>query len=327
VAEAYGFRPFCLTVRDRRGRIVAGTPVIEVRHRRSAPKWVSLPFTDHCPPLIAADLSAGDLSAGDLGAGDLGAGDLSLGKLFDSARRAAGIDRFEVRGALAGPGSRQLGEYVTHDLPLTGTEDEIFATFHASQVRRNVKRARQSGVTVRIATTEADLTTVFYQLHTRTRRRLGVPVQPLRYFRTLWRRALEPGLGVVMIAEVDGAPAAAAVLLASPAACVYKYGASDERRWHARPNHLLFWEGIRWARARGCRRFDFGRTDLEDRGLWEFKTRWGTAQRPLAYHLVGDGPPADAGHAGMSPSLRTIIRNGPQIVPRILGEVRYRYHA
>jgi hypothetical protein len=32
----------------------AGLPMIEVRHLHREPKWVSLPFTDYCPPLISA---------------------------------------------------------------------------------------------------------------------------------------------------------------------------------------------------------------------------------------------------------------------------------
>jgi len=308
LAQAYGFRPFSLTVRDPGGRILAGLPVIEVRHGRGEPKWVSLPFTDHCPPL------------------ETDAADLDLPGLLDAARRHAGVGRLEVRGALTGPAAQPNGAYVSHALPLTGTEQEIFATFHGNQVRRNVKRGQRAGVTVRIGTDESDLTEVFYRLHLRTRRRLGVPVQPLRYFRTLWQRGLGSGLGVVMVAEVAGTPVAAAVFLASAGTCVYKYGASDERQWAVRPNHVLFWEGIRWAIARGCHSFDFGRTDIEDRGLWEFKTRWGTAQRELTYHLIGDAA-APTGRAGMSASLRTIIRHGPQIVPRVLGEMRYRYHA
>jgi CelD/BcsL family acetyltransferase involved in cellulose biosynthesis len=305
VAETYGFRPFSLLVRDGQGRIRAGLPVIEVRHGRGEPTWSSLPFTDQCPPLVDGEVD-------------------DLAGLLDGARQAAGIRRIEVRGTLTGPAQSPIGEYVTHATALRGTEQEIFRTFHANQVRRNVRKAEQAGVTVRTGTTEADVTEVFYRLHTRTRRRLGVPVQPLRYFRTLWRRALRPGLGVVMIAEVAGEPAAAGIYLASTNTCVYKYGASDERLWASRPNHLLFWTAIRWAHARGCESFDFGRTDLEDRSLWEFKTRWGTEQRQLTYHRIGE--PAVA-RGGMSPTLRSLIRRGPLLLPRVIGELRYRYHA
>src|SRR5262249_46596660 len=147
-----------------------------------------------------------------------------------------------------------------------------------------------------------------------------------RYFRLLWQRLLEPGHGTVIIAELDGVPVAAAVFLASAETCVYKYGASDERHLDARPNHLLFWEAIRWAMARGCRTFDFGRTDLVDTGLREFKSRWGTVEREFASSVLADAP-TRAGAGGVPPSLRSAIRHGPRFVPRVLGELLYRHTA
>jgi CelD/BcsL family acetyltransferase involved in cellulose biosynthesis len=309
LAECYGFRAYCLTVDGPDGRIAAGLPVIEVRHRRGRPRWVSLPFTDHCPPL----------ATGDPGAALTGA--------FDDARRASGIGRLEVRADLRGPGVHPDGTFLTHELTLAGSEERILATLHPNQVRRNIRRAERAGVVIRVGDTESDVTDVFYRLHTRTRHRLGVPVQPLRYFRLLWRRVLRPGLGVVMIAELDGAPVAAGIFLAVGATCVYKYGASDERQWNARPNHLLFWEAIRWATAKGCRTFDFGRTDVEDRGLREFKSRWGTVERELTYHVLADAPSRGAHGGGLPGPLRSVIRHGPSIVPRALGELLYRYTA
>jgi CelD/BcsL family acetyltransferase involved in cellulose biosynthesis len=308
LAECYGFHALCVTVDDRAGRIVAGLPVLEVRRRRGPRRWVSLPFTDHCPPLATDGFDAG------------------LVRLLDDARRQFGVDRIEVRGELHGPGAHPDGAFLSHELSLAGSEDEVFASLHPSQVRRNIRRAQRAGVTVRFGRTEADVTGAFYRLHSRTRHRLGVPVQPLRYFRLLWKHVLAPGHGVVLIAEVAGVPVASAVFLASRGVCVYKYGASDERRWSARPNHLLFWEAIRWAAARGCQTLDFGRTDIADEGLREFKSRWGTVERRLAYSVLADAP-SGTGRGGVPPLVRSMIRHGPAAVPRALGELLYRYTA
>ncbi|NJC71272.1 GNAT family N-acetyltransferase [Planosporangium thailandense] len=307
LAECYRFRAFCLTVDDHAGRILAGLPVAEV-HRRGRPRWVSLPFTDECPPLITPGA------------------DGEPTEWLDSLRRAFGVCRFEVRAALRGERVQRGDTYLNHRLPLDRAEDDVFAALHPNQVRRNIRRAQRAGVVVRVGSVEADLTEVFYRLHMRTRHRLGVPVQPLRYFRLLWRRFLEPGLGAVIIAELGGVPAAAGVFLAFGETCVYKYGASDERHLGARPNHLLFWESIRWAMARGCRTFDFGRTDLADTGLREFKSRWGTVEREFNYSVLADVP-ARAGMGAVPAPLRSAIRRGPIFVPRLLGELLYRHTA
>jgi CelD/BcsL family acetyltransferase involved in cellulose biosynthesis len=308
LGECYGFRTFCLTLEDASGGIVAGVPVAEVRRWGRPPRWVSLPFTDHCP-LLTRDGATPDLA-----------------EELDDVRRAFGATRFEVRDELRGRNVFPTGTFYAHALPLEGSNDDIFASFHANQVRRNIRRAERTGVKVRIATAESDLTDVFYWLHARTRHRLGVPVQPRRYFRLLWRRVLNAGLGIVMIAELDGVPVGAGVFLASDEVCVYKYGASDERSWSSRPNHLVFWEAIRWAAAKGCRAFDFGRTDTEDEGLRTFKSRWGTVERKLTYSVLADRAVSNDG-SGVPASVRSIIRHGPKVVPRVLGEMFYRYTA
>jgi CelD/BcsL family acetyltransferase involved in cellulose biosynthesis len=308
LAECYGFQAFSLTFDDEAGRILAGVPVIEVRRMRGRPRWVSLPFTDNCPPLTT------------------GQDGTWLGRNLDEARRAFGARRFEVRDELHGPGVHPGGTYLTHHLSLERSDEELLASFHASQVRRNIRRAEKAGVQIRAGTTERDVTAAFYGLHVRTRRRLGVPVQPARYFRLLWRRIIEPGHGTVLIAELAGRPIAAAIFLTSEGTCVYKYGASDERKWNARPNHLLFWTAIRWSAARGCRTFDFGRTGHGDEGLREFKSRWGTVERQLSYSVLADSAPR-AGGVAVPSLVGSVIRHSPVVVPRALGEVLYRYTA
>ncbi len=308
IAEAYGFRGFALTVLDGAGAIVAGVPVIEVPHRSRPARWVSLPFTDQVPVLTAD-----------------GGGPVPTAQL-DEARRAFGVGRFEIRAEV--PQAEPAGTFLTHEVPLDRTEAEILAACHANQVRRNIRKAQEAGVTVRHGTTEADLTGAFYRLHARTRRRLGVPVQPLRYFRALWRHVLAPGLGTVLIAERDGTPLAGGVFLAAGPTCVYKYGASDERWWQCRPNHALFWAAIRWAAGRGCHAFHFGRTDLDHRSLREFKARWGAVEATLNYSVLADPAGlAQRGPRGLPAPVRTALRHGPTIVPRMIGELTYRRYA
>ena len=308
LAECYRFRAFCLTVDGPDGRILAGVPVVEVPRWRGGPKWVSLPFTDVCPPLTTEDVH------------------VDVAGQLDEARRVFGVGRMEVRAEVRGPAVQPSAAFLTHELPLAGADADVFARLHPSQVRRNVRRAERAGVVVREGTVEADLTEVFYRLHTRTRHRLGVPVQPPAYFRLLWRRVLAPRHGVVLVAEVDGTAVAAGVFLASAGVCVYKYGASDERRWDARPNHLLFWRAIRWAIARGCRTFHFGRTDFGEAGLRTFKSYWGTVERELTYSVLSDRP-EPPGREGLPGPVRAVIRHGPRIVPRAAGILLYRYTA
>lgn len=307
IAECYGYHPFALLLHGEAGDV--GLPIIEVRHRPGRAKWVSLPFTDHCPPLGPAQAVSPDAVA-----------------VLDELRGAAGVARFEIRDTLAGdaahPGARSFG----HTLALHANEDEVFATLHRSQVQRNIRRAQREGVRVRTSTDDLAVTRVFFDLHVMTRRRLGVPVQPHRYFRVLWQRMIRGGLGFVSIASIADTPVAAAVFLTFNGTIVYKYGASDPQYWNARANHLLFWEAIRWGCRHGFHTFDFGRTGARDESLREFKSRWGTVERSLVYSVLADRDPSPV--RDEVPSLaRAFIRRSPAVTTRALGSALYRYTA
>src|SRR5260370_9411473 len=62
VCETYGFPGFVLAVKGNGGRVVAGLPVIEVRDLLGRRRLVSLPFTDHCPPLIQEGTDPADFT-------------------------------------------------------------------------------------------------------------------------------------------------------------------------------------------------------------------------------------------------------------------------
>jgi CelD/BcsL family acetyltransferase involved in cellulose biosynthesis len=276
--------------------------VIGVRRQRS---WISLPFTDYCPPLGAAD----DIAA----------------HLVETSR-AAGIPRVEVRAALGAPAVARRSAAVLHRRQLEPDADAVFRTFHRSQVQRNIRRAERSGITVRRGESASDLVDVFYGLHLRTRRRHGVPVQPRRFFELLWRYVLEPGSGFLLLAYAGSRPVAGAVFLTANQTIIYKYGASEQDGWHLRPNHLIFWTMIQWACQQGLTVLDLGRTDLDNHGLRQFKAGWGTVEQPLVYSTIGEAA-AGFESANMQKVIRPAIRHAPLWVCRALGELAYRYAA
>jgi CelD/BcsL family acetyltransferase involved in cellulose biosynthesis len=310
VAGCYGFRAFALAVRDVSGVIRAGLPVVEVRHLRGAPRWVSLPYTDYCPPLVSTGEQEEQLVAA-----------------LRRSSRAAGVRRVEIRAPIAG-GSPAGPRALRHVLGLGPNPAEVYAGFHRSQVQRSIRRAEREGLTVRRGSSPHDLVDTFYQLHLRTRRRQGVPVQPRRFFRLLWDNAIATGLGSLLIVEAAAQPIAAAVFLTWNETVIYKFGASDESSWSLRPNHLLLWDAIRAACEQGCRWFDFGRTDIGQEGLRNFKLSWGAVEEPLFYGMVGGTLESAPSAEGMATRvLGPVIRHGPLLLCRAVGETLYRYVA
>jgi CelD/BcsL family acetyltransferase involved in cellulose biosynthesis len=302
---AYGFKPFVVTVADARGDVLAGLPLMELRDPVRGRRWSALPFTDRCPPLL----------------GEPGA-EARLAAALRAAAAEAGCARLEVRAELADLPAAAVA--TMQELDLEPGPDALERGF-SSAARRNTRKARREGVVVRRAESEEDLTETYYALHLQTRHRLGVPVQPKRFFRALWRHMLEPGHGHLLLAFADDVPIAGAVFLYAGRTVVYKYGASDVSGWRLRPNNVLFTEAIRWSADAGYRRFDFGRSDFVDEGLRAFKKGWGADERSLVYSSVREG--AVSAPDGGGKLLGEVIRRSPPGVCRALGETLYRYAA
>jgi CelD/BcsL family acetyltransferase involved in cellulose biosynthesis len=303
LAESYSFEPFVLGLVDEPGRMIAGMPIVEVGGPIRGRRWVSLPFTDLCPPLVT---------------------DVSLDSFaidIDRARSDAGIASLEVRGRFPGVCPTEQSA-VLHDLRLTADPEQVAASFRAS-VRRNIRSAEKGPAVVRLASSEAEVAEVFFGLHVDSRRRLGLPVQPRRFFRLLWSRMIEPKLGRVLLVDIGKNTVAGAVFLNWNRTVVYKYGASDPRYLSARPNNLLFWEAIKWACESGYERLSFGRTDLNSPSLSRFKLGWAAQEQPLEYTFFG-ATDKDGRRAEPPRIARSVIRHSPRWVVRALGEMLYR---
>ena len=305
LSRSYGYRAFAVLLEDHAGSITAGLPVLEVGGRLRPRRWLSLPFTDVCPPLGVLDMDG-------------------VGRL-DALRREAGVAELELRAEVGGEHVHARSDAVEHVLALDPDPEVVQARFDKANLR-NLRKSLRSGVSVHRGESRKDLAGEFYRLHVETRRRLGVPVQPRRFFEELWDGMVEPGLGFVLLARAGGRVVAGAVFLHSRRRMTYKFGASDTRAWDLRPNNLVMAEAIRLACEGGRSEFDFGRTDLEDEGLRRFKRGFGAEERPLVTSTIADRAPAP-GTRRAARALTPALRASPPWVCRAVGAVLYRYAA
>jgi CelD/BcsL family acetyltransferase involved in cellulose biosynthesis len=308
VADTYGYRPSVLTLTDGGSEIAAGMPILEVRSWLTGSRFVSLPFTDHCPPLARDAESLARLSA-----------------RFADWPASAGARRLEIRGTMPeAPGVLAAVVGVRHVLPLEEDSRRIRIRFKPER-NKGVRKALREGVDVRLTRSRDGLST-FYRLHCLTRRKLGVPVQPARFFEGLWRKIIEQGLGCVLLAYRSEQPIAGAVLLTWNGHLILKYSASDPSQLMFRPNNLVVWTAIDWGCRNGCRQMDFGKTDIDDMGLRAFKRGWASIELPLGYSYVGTPPPRPGSGFARRTASR-MIRVSPPIVARGVGELFYRHFA
>ena len=282
-------------------------PVMEVDSWITGRRGVGLPFSDLCSPRVAdvADFQT-----------------LLLRAISEGRRRRW---RFiEIRGG--GEFLENVSPYVSyfeHTVPLRNE----FAPVEElkPEVRRAIQRAEREGVTV-IVEQSWHATEEYYRLHCLTRNRHGVPPQPMAFFRNLWERIVNCGMGSVLLARVGRKTVAGAVFLRWGETALFKFGASD-CFWHrVRPNNLLLWEAFKHYAHLGCRWISLGRTAKEDAGLRRFKLSWGAREREIRYfrfdlrhgRFIGRGEKWGAWG-------RKLIRRLPIPIARVVGKFAYRH--
>ena len=262
--NTYQHRPFYLHL-SQRSRTMALVPIMEVASALTGRRGVCLPFSDCCVPLLFDE-----------------AGATSIVSKLSQVAVTRNWKFFEFRGGPKPASSAVLSaRFYGHRIDLSRGAEHLFARF-AGSVRRAIRRALKMGVTTEI-TGSLESLSLFYDLHLRTRRRHGLPPQPMRFFRSIHEEFMKNGLGFVVSARSASRPIAAAVFLRLGGKALYKYAASDERYQELRGNDLVMWEGIKFLAPEGVRTLHLGRTSFEDEGLRRFKLGWDVTEEMLHY--------------------------------------------
>lgn len=302
----YGHRPHYLRF-SQEGRLAALMPVMEVQSKFTGRRGVCLPFSDFCAPLCF---------------GGNGAETAILARLFQLEQERK-WNYVELRGGFASESRLRQGErFYAHALDMTKPAEELFERFHTS-VRRAIRKAERSELLV---TVSADRKSVrqYYKLHTRTRRRHGIPPQPLSFFLQIYENIIKAGMGFVVGAHLRSRPVAAAIFFRFGKNALYKFGASDERLQGYRGNNMVMWEAIKTLAQKGLATLHLGRTALEHSGLRRFKLSLGAKEEMLDY-FCSDRPkaptPGPASNAVMVSNM--LFRRLPLTVNRLAGTVLY----
>jgi lipid II:glycine glycyltransferase (peptidoglycan interpeptide bridge formation enzyme) len=137
---------------------------------------------------------------------------------------------------------------------LSPDEDALLAAMR-SRTRYNIRLAQRRGVRVRCGGEEH--LDSFYRLLTLTGERQRFPVPSERYFRDLLRIMAPPGHAQIFVAEHDGGPLSAALVIAFGGLVSYKRGGWSGEHGHLHPNELMHWAAMRWAKREGYRCYDF----------------------------------------------------------------------
>lgn len=273
-------------------------------------RLVSLPFSDHCEPLVSRREDLDEI--------------LEFAKGALAARRLKYLELRprDVRLPGGGPG-RELGSsntYCLHRLDLTPGASAVFGGFHRSCVQRAIRRAEREGLTYE-AGASASLVATFHRLLRLTRRRHGVPPQPLAWFQNL-AGCLGDHL-TIRVASKDGRPIAGILTLTFRETIVYKYGGSDADYHRLGGMPYLFWRTIQEATQQGVKELDLGRSDWGQQGLLDFKDHLGAARSTLTYYRHPEA--LSASDRWKIQAARGFVARLPEPVLSVAGRLFYRY--
>ena len=230
-------------------------------------RLVSLPFSDHCDPLVD-DGSDGDIILSSLQR------ELAENRLrYAEIRATRAMNTFRDR-------SDSILTYCTHRIDLRSDVDTLFRRCHKNSTQRKIRRAEREGLIYKEGRTDA-LLDQFYRLLLLTRRRHNAPPLPRRWFQNLvdcFGSALQ-----IRMALKDNRPIAAILTLQHKDTLMFKYGCSDAGLHRLGGMQFLFWNTILEAKSTGLRTFDLGRSEWGHKGLITFKDHTGATHSELPY--------------------------------------------
>jgi FemAB-related protein (PEP-CTERM system-associated) len=214
-----------------------------------------------------------------VGGGIVGTGHEPLANAAVALATRLGISGLELRGGpVPSAWQSREGTYAGFVKDLPGSDGAILKAIPRKQ-RAEVRRAQTFGLGVRVGRSEQDLAD-HYRAYSQSVRNLGTPV----FSRSLFKAMLE-AFGEdadILTVSKDGRPVAS-VFSFYHDGCVYPYwgGGGVEAR-ALRANDHIYYELMRHAAARGCTRFDFGRSKVGT-GAFAYKKNWGFEPKPLIY--------------------------------------------
>jgi len=307
--DSYDFVPSYLSIMEN-DKFAFLLPLMVVKNFITGKKVISLPFTDYCQPVMDSKYTFQDL----------------LPEIVSIAnQRNWKIINLRSQSVLSEVYPRS-SVYYRHFLTLDENKEKVFRKFRENY-RSKIKKAIKSNVKVNISHSLESLNE-YYKLHCKTRQRQGLPPQPYKYFKNIFEHIISKNLGFVISAYEDDKLTAGAVFFCFGEKAFYKHGGIDLNHASTFSNYLLFWTAIQWLCDNGYKELCFGRSELNHKGLIQFKDGWGTEKHEINYYkfnvrsnqFIGENKETKIPGYG-------ILKKTPVSLLRLIGSLIYRYSA
>jgi CelD/BcsL family acetyltransferase involved in cellulose biosynthesis len=309
LVRTYGYEPCVLTTAASGEPLKDGLVLCRVSSWMTGTRLVSLPFADHCEPLLN------------------GSSEVQVfANWLTEVCREKHWNYVEIRPLSTSPSTGSLLQanrsYWFHQLDLSPNLEHLFWRLHHNSFQRKIRRAGRERLSYEAGRTQ-QLLAEFYRLLLMTRRRHQLLPQPRAWFQNLVE-CLGDKLQI-SVARKNGTAIAAMMTLQHGSTVVYKYGCSDARLHSLGGMPFLFWRLIEESKQSGAERIDLGRSDLDQEGLVIFKDRLGSQKKQLTYYRYSNPDVATASMPGSSDGFRRFSAALPDTMFSTAGRLLYRH--
>jgi CelD/BcsL family acetyltransferase involved in cellulose biosynthesis len=311
VAETYDFEINAYVLLDASGAPQAGIPFCRISDIRGS-RIVSIPFSDYSDPLVTTaeqwHMLADKLLAEEQPV------------IFRCLHNTLPVDDHRLT---------EFKRAKWHGVDLERDQETIWMSLDGA-ARRAIKKAQKSGVIIR-KSKDKEAVRTFFEMHLGIRKyKYRLVAQPYSFFENIWKYLIDQGDGVVFLAEHEGQVIGGIMFLAWKDTFFYKFNASSLDDLAVRPNDLMVWEGIQYAKEHGYHKFDFGLSDWDQEGLLRYKRKFATEEKTIFFleHEPDHGTPPYVRQARqLLPSLTDLFTDDsvPDAITEKAGDVLYRF--
>lgn len=260
--KTFGYKSEYLFAKDESGNIAGFLPLFYIKSKLTGNRLCSVPFSHICDLLGTKEASAHLLEE-------------AIQKF-----KKSNASTLEIRGTLNDDRFVNLNSFSTYILELSSNPSDVWPKLNKGSVRWAVKKAEKSGVIVETTRDIGDLKE-FYEINAMTKKDLGVPCHPWKFFKNMFDIL---GNSVSLyVSKYNGEIIGGGIMVYFKDTVLYGYGAANPNYLNLHPYNSFIWKSIEDACLKGYSFYDFGRTSYSNTGLIDFKKRWGTIETKLYY--------------------------------------------
>lgn len=181
----------------------------------------------------------------------------------------------------------RVGQFTPLPMEFRNRDDlksQLMSQFH-SKTRNAIRKAQKSNIVVRDTFSYGRLKRL-YELHQENMKAIGGMIKPWSIFASIEENFIYDTEYRLYTAEKDDKAISALLVLLFNKTAEYFIPASKEEYRTFQPMSLLCFQAMEDAAINGCRWWNWGGTWLSQTGVYNFKKRWGTQDKPYYYYVT-----------------------------------------